>query len=185
MAVLFLVCAGAYNSLITDHIHVFQFLYFFSSFWGQFGERAAWGGALLSALGRLRMQGGCPGARTLALALAHGVLLLNNARLAPPLPPPGPNATTWLLPAETAPTEMRSMCHGFAAAVGKAGALVAGVVFNKVSDRGKVRRRCGQPRCEGQGATRAAFPPAPPSPAVLDLWHLRRCGRDRDLPSHP
>ena len=85
MAVLFLVCAGAYNSLITDHIHVFQFLYFFSSFWGQFGERAAWGGALLSALGRLRMQGGCPGARTLALALAHDVLLLNNAR---PVRPP-------------------------------------------------------------------------------------------------
>ena len=128
MAVLFLVCAGAYNTLITSHIHVFQFLYFFSSFWGQFGERAA-------------------RARTHALAMAYGVLLLNNARLAPPLPPPGPNATTWLLPAETAPTEMRSMCHGFAAAVGKAGALVAGVVFNKVSDRGKVRRRCGQPRC--------------------------------------
>ena len=40
----------------------------------------------------------------------------------------GPNATTWLLPAELAPTELRSMCHGFSAAVGKAGALVAGVV---------------------------------------------------------
>ena len=32
---------------------------------------------------------------------------------------------------------MRAMCHGFAAAVGKAGALVAGVVFNLVDDRGK------------------------------------------------
>ena len=29
------------------------------------------------------------------------------------------------------------MCHGFAAAVGKAGALVAGVVFGLVSDQGK------------------------------------------------
>ena len=28
-------------------------------------------------------------------------------------------------------------CHGFAAAVGKAGALVAGVVFNLVSNQGK------------------------------------------------
>ena len=41
----------------------------------------------------------------------------------------GPNATTWLLPAETVPTETRGMCHGFSAAVGKAGALVSGVVF--------------------------------------------------------
>ena len=41
----------------------------------------------------------------------------------------GPNATTWLLPAETVPTETRAMCHGFSAAVGKAGALVSGVVF--------------------------------------------------------
>ena len=65
-----------------------QFLYYFSSFWGQFG----------------------------------------------------PNATTWLLPAEVVPTEMRAMCHGFAAAVGKAGALVAGVVFNLVDDRGKCER---------------------------------------------
>ena len=35
---------------------------------------------------------------------------------------------------------MRAMCHGFAAAVGKAGALVAGVVFNLVDDRGKCER---------------------------------------------
>ena len=79
--VLFLPCGIAYYSL-TDtsspgNIHAFQFLYFFSSFWGQFG----------------------------------------------------PNATTWLLPAETVPTETRAMCHGIAAAVGKAGALVAGVIF--------------------------------------------------------
>ena len=34
-----------------------------------------------------------------------------------------------MLPAELAPTEVRSQCHGLSAAVGKAGALVAGVVF--------------------------------------------------------
>ena len=38
MAVLFMICAGLYHTLITEQIHVFQFLYFFSSFWGQFGE---------------------------------------------------------------------------------------------------------------------------------------------------
>jgi hypothetical protein len=40
---------------------------------------------------------------------------------------------------------MRAMCHGFAAAVGKAGALVAGVVFNLVDDRGKfwISAACG------------------------------------------
>lgn len=48
------------------YIHWFQFLYFFSSFWGQWG----------------------------------------------------PNATTWLLPAELFPTETRAMSHGIAAATG-------------------------------------------------------------------
>ncbi|KAG2435777.1 hypothetical protein HXX76_006973 [Chlamydomonas incerta] len=86
MFVLFLICAVHYDQLRTPkYIHTFQFLYYFSSFWGQFG----------------------------------------------------PNATTWLLPAELAPTELRSMCHGFSAAVGKAGALVAGVVFGLVDGRTK------------------------------------------------
>ncbi|KAG2451250.1 hypothetical protein HYH02_003857 [Chlamydomonas schloesseri] len=86
MFVLFLICAVHYDQLKTPkYIHAFQFLYYFSSFWGQFG----------------------------------------------------PNATTWLLPAELAPTELRSMCHGFSAAVGKAGALVAGVVFGLVDGRTK------------------------------------------------
>ncbi|KAL6777660.1 PTA1A [Auxenochlorella protothecoides x Auxenochlorella symbiontica] len=86
MCVLFLACAGAYHKLLEPaNLPVFQFLYYFSSFWGQFG----------------------------------------------------PNATTWLLPAETIPTEARSMCHGIAAAVGKVGALLAGVVFSLVDDRSK------------------------------------------------
>ncbi|GLC45588.1 hypothetical protein PLESTB_000874300 [Pleodorina starrii] len=86
MFVLFLICAVHFKELQTPkYIHTFQFLYYFSSFWGQFG----------------------------------------------------PNATTWLLPAELAPTEVRSMCHGFSAAVGKAGALVAGVVFGLVDMRVK------------------------------------------------
>lgn len=41
----------------------------------------------------------------------------------------GPNATTWLLPSELFPTETRAMSHGLAAACGKLGAVVAGIVF--------------------------------------------------------
>jgi len=86
VGLLFLFCTVFYHKLIQPgNIHAFQFLYYFSSFWGQFG----------------------------------------------------PNATTWLLPAELSPTEVRSACHGFSAAVGKAGALVAGVVFSHVSDQTK------------------------------------------------
>lgn len=94
MFVLFLICAVAYHQLVTPKgIHWFQFLYFFSSFWGQFG----------------------------------------------------PNATTWLLPGELFPTETRAMSHGISAAVGKAGALVAGVVFALTSDQGKfyISAACG------------------------------------------
>jgi len=46
----------------------------------------------------------------------------------------GPNATTFLLPAEIFPTEMRTLCHGIAAASGKVGALMAAVMFNHVKD---------------------------------------------------
>jgi nitrate/nitrite transporter NarK len=42
----------------------------------------------------------------------------------------GPNATTFLIPAEIFPTEMRTMCHGICAASGKVGALIAAVLFN-------------------------------------------------------
>eukprot|EP00887_Chlorella_sp_A99_P002403 scaffold10.g2403.t1 len=112
MFVLFLPCAVAYYDLTapnSNNIKVFQFLYFFSSFWGQFG----------------------------------------------------PNATTWLLPAETVPTETRAMCHGIAAAVGKAGALVAGVVFGLLPTcgsglEGAVLAAGGAPGCLINSASSAA-----------------------------
>jgi MFS family permease len=46
----------------------------------------------------------------------------------------GPNATTFLIPAEVFPTEMRTVCHGISAASGKLGALMAAVAFHHVSD---------------------------------------------------
>lgn len=44
----------------------------------------------------------------------------------------GPNATTFVLPAEIFPTALRSVCHGVAAASGKLGALAATMVFTAV-----------------------------------------------------
>ncbi|EEC42748.1 predicted protein [Phaeodactylum tricornutum CCAP 1055/1] len=46
----------------------------------------------------------------------------------------GPNATTFLIPAEIFPTSQRTMCHGIAAASGKCGALLAAVLFHYVGD---------------------------------------------------
>ena len=43
----------------------------------------------------------------------------------------GPNATTFLIPAEIFPTEVRTLCHGIAAASGKFGALLASFLFNR------------------------------------------------------
>jgi Sugar (and other) transporter len=41
----------------------------------------------------------------------------------------GPNATTFIIPAEIFPTEQRTLCHGIAAASGKMGALAAAWLF--------------------------------------------------------
>ena len=53
----------------------------------------------------------------------------------------GPNATTWLLPGEVFPTDIRATCHGISAATGKVGALVAGIWFAYLSNAGQVLRR--------------------------------------------
>ena len=41
----------------------------------------------------------------------------------------GPNATTFIIPSEVFPTQIRATCHGIAAAAGKAGAVVGGAGF--------------------------------------------------------
>lgn len=48
----------------------------------------------------------------------------------------GPNCTTFLIPAEIFPTEMRTTCHGMSASAGKLGALIASIMFNFVSEKG-------------------------------------------------
>jgi len=47
------------------------------------------------------------------------------------------NATTWMLPGEIFPTEVRATCHGISAATGKAGALVAGIWFAYLTPAGR------------------------------------------------
>lgn len=49
----------------------------------------------------------------------------------------GPNSTTFLLAGEVFPRSVRATAHGFSAAVGKFGALVATVSFNYIDDRTK------------------------------------------------
>jgi MFS family permease len=46
----------------------------------------------------------------------------------------GPNATTFLIPSEIFPTEIRTMCHGIAASSGKVGALISAILFNYLDE---------------------------------------------------
>lgn len=45
----------------------------------------------------------------------------------------GPNVTTYVMAAETYPTELRGTCHGISAFLGKAGALLATIVFSHMT----------------------------------------------------
>jgi len=49
----------------------------------------------------------------------------------------GPNSTTFLVAAEVFPTPVRASAHGFAAAVGKLGALTAAVLYNYIDTQTK------------------------------------------------
>jgi hypothetical protein len=55
----------------------------------------------------------------------------------------GPNATTFLIPAEIFPTQERTYFHGICAASGKAGALIAAVLFHFVSSEIDLFLLCG------------------------------------------
>lgn len=58
----------------------------------------------------------------------------------------GPNATTFIVPGECFPTRYRSTSHGFSAASGKIGAIIAQCVF------GPLRTRGAKPGATGRGA---------------------------------
>lgn len=46
----------------------------------------------------------------------------------------GPNATTFIVPAELFPSRVRGLAHGVSAASGKCGAILSGILFNYLSD---------------------------------------------------
>jgi len=46
----------------------------------------------------------------------------------------GPNVTTFVIPGEVFPTRYRSTGHGFSAAWGKLGAIVAQIIFYRKGD---------------------------------------------------
>jgi MFS transporter, PHS family, inorganic phosphate transporter len=45
----------------------------------------------------------------------------------------GPNATTFIIPAEVFPSRVRGLGHGLSAAVGKTGAILSALLFNYLS----------------------------------------------------
>lgn len=46
----------------------------------------------------------------------------------------GPNCTTFLIPSEVFPTNMRGLCHGISASAGKLGALIASILFHHLDE---------------------------------------------------
>ena len=50
----------------------------------------------------------------------------------------GPNATTWLVAGEIFPTDIRATYHGFAATMGKLGAIVASVWISFITDKSAI-----------------------------------------------
>jgi len=65
------------------------------------------------------IQGTPPSASTLLVVLGAMYIFLNA----------GPNITTYVLPAEIYPTQVRATCHGMSAAVGKIGAVIGTAAF--------------------------------------------------------
>jgi MFS family permease len=55
----------------------------------------------------------------------------------------GPNATTFLIPAEIFPTDQRTLCHGICAASGKVGALIAAILFHYIKRDSDLFLFCG------------------------------------------
>lgn len=144
--ILFLICAAAYDPLVKHAIKWFQALYFLSSFFGallasiQERQEQPVLSALLNSLSSTALLEAVPaqGGHREGLCALIGMQFVRMFTSAKGLLSPidvvtwlgagqfGPNATTWLLPGEVFPTDIRATCHGISAATGKVGALVAG-----------------------------------------------------------
>ena len=91
----------------------------------------------------------------------------------------GPNATTFLIPAEIVPTELRTLGHGVAAASGKLGALVASLIFTRLDKDLDMFLLSGYASFLACAITYWTLPET----ATMDLhehdrkWHMIRAGR--------
>ncbi|KAL3916947.1 MAG: hypothetical protein SGILL_004941 [Bacillariaceae sp.] len=94
----------------------------------------------------------------------------------------GPNATTFLIPAEIFPTEQRTYCHGISAASGKVGALIAAILFHFVSGDADLFLLCGYASFVGCFVTHFFIPET----SGLDLeevdkqWRMTKVGHKQD-----
>lgn len=84
----------------------------------------------------------------------------------------GPNCTTYLLPAEIFPTEVRTACHGLSASAGKLGALIAATTFHKLDQNNQAGLFwiCGVCSFLAAGITFCCIPDT----TTLDLYELDR-----------
>jgi len=84
----------------------------------------------------------------------------------------GPNCTTFLLPAEIFPTEVRTACHGLSASAGKLGALIAATTFHKLDQNNQAGLFwiCGVCSFLAAGITFCCIPDT----TTLDLYELDR-----------
>jgi hypothetical protein len=94
----------------------------------------------------------------------------------------GPNATTFCLPAEVFPTQVRTTCHGWAAAAGKAGAMVAALVFPLVQSELDLFLLAGYASLAACAVTYWTIPETSglDLPELDVLWGLILTGRPQD-----
>jgi len=85
----------------------------------------------------------------------------------------GPNATTFIVPSEVFPTEIRTMCHGFSAAFGKIGAVIAAILFRRLNTV-DMFLACGYASFIGVILTFLFIPDAGPLDlyALDERWHM-------------
>jgi hypothetical protein len=140
ITLLFGACGIWFNELSEPkNLHVFQALYFLSSFFGQWGPNATtWCGSqpdgCVACVACVRVA---EGSRALQAVKDDGLVLVSTRPfLFSCVAPHGRTCDCCrLLPSELYPTEIRSTAHGISASCGKLGALFAGIYFQDLTSQ--------------------------------------------------
>jgi hypothetical protein len=116
----FIIPAAIYGTLTTpgSGIKVFQFLYFFSSFWNQYACLRFLALVLCHSSNSYFRFG--PNATTVSFTSFYLYVNINNL------------SVQFLVAAECYPASVRSTAHGFSAAWGKLGALAPAILYNYI-----------------------------------------------------